>query len=893
MRIKRLAVAGVGRFAGEAVVEGFGPGVNVLAAPNEAGKSTLFRALRTCVFERHKSKNKDIEALRTAGVSVPASITLDFESEGHDYRIAKTFLRGAGASLSRDGCEIAKGAAADETLWEILGIEPLSRSIDQAAYAMLWVGQRASFDLPEITKAGETALGTAIETEVGAMVGSERAKAILAETRSELGKYVTEKTGKAAVQGPLAQAQRDLEQHRQDLALHSERLHQLEEQFARLESLRSELARLSDATEVAQREEELKSAKVELQAARQAADRLIGIETEERRCNASLDAAQGKLHQLKARAQAIGEARQRDAVLAKEIAGFADETQRLREQVAALRNELAQIDVADETDTARDRLLAQLARAAEMLQAKSEIERKVAVLQGIMDLRRTAGAELAAIKVTAKHLRTLEETERELSLIDARLDATAARLTIKLHAAAKAAVSVSGRPAQDNETFAITEAISVSVGDIATLVVAPPDGFGKDHEKARKGFADKRRKLLADIGCASLVELRDALARREERERQLKAIDAELAVFGIAPDGCEEALASMLNGVAVMSAEIAEAMTLAGVEAPPERGTIEEERREISARLDARRRARKTLEASVREPQQMLEQASAARDRRMGEQDALRKTLAAHLAALPDEGRDAAIAAAMAEVDGARAAHQQAAGALADIRARTPSVEEIERLAHKLARLEQAATNRRDRLAELERTISNLEGQIQSAGGDGLGERVAALESQLAHLDTEVRRHAKRVAILTLLADTIGTALDDNRNRFYAPVLQRMKPFLNDVFPGAALELDDGFQVSGLSRGGNEAEQFDQLSDGTQEQIAVLARLGLGALLAEKGRAAPIILDDALVFSDDDRIARMFDALMRAGANQQIIVLTCRMRAFEALGGQALHITHS
>jgi hypothetical protein len=45
-----------------------------------------------------------------------------------------------------------------------------------------------------------------------------------------------------------------------------------------------------------------------------------------------------------------------------------------------------------------------------------------------------------------------------------------------------------------------------------------------------------------------------------------------------------------------------------------------------------------------------------------------------------------------------------------------------------------------------------------------------------------------------------------------------------------------------------------------------------------------------LVFSDDERIARMFDALARGGASQQVVVLTCRMRAFEKLGGHALRI---
>jgi hypothetical protein len=34
----------------------------------------------------------------------------------------------------------------------------------------------------------------------------------------------------------------------------------------------------------------------------------------------------------------------------------------------------------------------------------------------------------------------------------------------------------------------------------------------------------------------------------------------------------------------------------------------------------------------------------------------------------------------------------------------------------------------------------------------------------------------------------------------------------------------------------------------------------------------------------------MFDALSRAGKNQQIIVLTCRLRSFGPLGGHALRI---
>jgi len=72
---------------------------------------------------------------------------------------------------------------------------------------------------------------------------------------------------------------------------------------------------------------------------------------------------------------------------------------------------------------------------------------------------------------------------------------------------------------------------------------------------------------------------------------------------------------------------------------------------------------------------------------------------------------------------------------------------------------------------------------------------------------------------------------------------------------------------------------------GTQEQIAVLTRLGFAELLLDQGRPATVILDDALVFPDDNRIEQMFDIMTRAARRMQIIILTCRKRLFTRLGG--------
>ncbi len=68
----------------------------------------------------------------------------------------------------------------------------------------------------------------------------------------------------------------------------------------------------------------------------------------------------------------------------------------------------------------------------------------------------------------------------------------------------------------------------------------------------------------------------------------------------------------------------------------------------------------------------------------------------------------------------------------------------------------------------------------------------------------------------------------------------------------------------------------------------MLVRLAFAEMLVEQGHPATVVLDDALVFSDDRRIASMFDILTRAARNVQIIILTCREQLFEDLGGRQL-----
>jgi uncharacterized protein YhaN len=118
--------------------------------------------------------------------------------------------------------------------------------------------------------------------------------------------------------------------------------------------------------------------------------------------------------------------------------------------------------------------------------------------------------------------------------------------------------------------------------------------------------------------------------------------------------------------------------------------------------------------------------------------------------------------------------------------------------------------------------------------------------------------------------------------------MAELQPLLRLLWTDAELRFDgESLLPTALVRGGQE-EDIGVLSGGTREQIALLVRLAFARLLSRTGRHAPVILDDALVYTDDDRIERMFDALHAQAADLQIIVFSCRQRAFRDLGGTKL-----
>ena len=218
-------------------------------------------------------------------------------------------------------------------------------------------------------------------------------------------------------------------------------------------------------------------------------------------------------------------------------------------------------------------------------------------------------------------------------------------------------------------------------------------------------------------------------------------------------------------------------------------------------------------------------------------------------------------------------------------------VPNLEAVAAALERARSIVTRAEDDRHRIRLELGKLDTSIEIQVGEAVDEELADVDVRLEAAQRALNELHFEIAVLKKLDAALETARASARDRYVEPVLIELGPLLRLLWPEADLRFDaEKLLPTALVRAGTE-ENFNILSVGTQEQIALLVRLAFARMLANTGAFAPVILDDAIVYTDDDRIERMFDALTRQAQDLQIIVFSCRQKAFRDLGGRGLHIT--
>ena len=864
MKINAIRLKEVGRFSAPVALEGLSGGLDVLAGPNEFGKSTIVRALRMALLEQHRSKHRKLEAFRPYAGGAPL-IEVDFEAGGSRWRIRKQFLSSPSAEL-RDlqSGSVARGPDAEARLAELLG--------GPEHFALLYAEQGLPFAPSSPLETGGATLLSAIESEIENVADGSATRALTERVRDELARLLTaHSTPRPAGVYKEALEKRDalvgeLEVARQRLVVAQERLDALEQ-------VRAELATLS-ASDVAQARERLAKETLEaFDGARAAHDRLRtaleAVATHEKSHAAQqalLAGLQTRIKELEACERAVSEVS--DAIGEAEAVATvsAERLTACREARDGLRRDVAAREASHKAREAAERLR----HLAERLQSARAAHAACVAAQAVIDENR---ADPAAVEMA-------ERTAASIERLEARLSTAAPRVSIALLASGIGKVTSDGQPLADGATLNPTQPLTIDIEGIGSITVAP--GHSQDVARDEAALADERRKfarLLGDMGVASLDEARSLLATRHDAERALHAARAELRA--VAPEGVDR-LERTHDDWAAEASRLAEK---AGVGADLAHEPFDESgAEELTRALDA---AEDRLAAAEKAEKQASSALSVLRERLAGASDRAAKLTEALGA--PDT-REIARNEYVAAVGVAQTALNAAVREATAWREKAPDearLAELQRAAHAAAAACEEANRR---IAKLREDAAGLESALGVDRADDVAARVCELSDRHVAADARCRDLAEEAAALQLLARELESAARRTRDRFTRPVLARLDPYLQRVLPEARVMLGEDLAPQTLQRG-TASEDLVRLSDGTQEQLGLLVRLAFARLLADAGTPAPVILDDPLVYASDERIGRVFDALRAAAQHHQILVLTCRERAFADLGGKRVTLS--
>lgn len=122
------------------------------------------------------------------------------------------------------------------------------------------------------------------------------------------------------------------------------------------------------------------------------------------------------------------------------------------------------------------------------------------------------------------------------------------------------------------------------------------------------------------------------------------------------------------------------------------------------------------------------------------------------------------------------------------------------------------------------------------------------------------------------------------------PVAKRAKRYIDRLVPRCDLSFSEDLALGAVIRGGI-SEGCTDLSHGTQEQLANLTHIASADMPFERGRPVSVSLDDPLPYSDDARLDLMIEVLFEAAQRMQVMLLTCRERAFRHVPGHRLWLT--
>ena len=188
------------------------------------------------------------------------------------------------------------------------------------------------------------------------------------------------------------------------------------------------------------------------------------------------------------------------------------------------------------------------------------------------------------------------------------------------------------------------------------------------------------------------------------------------------------------------------------------------------------------------------------------------------------------------------------------------------------ARLGRQLAAGRAEIETLSRQLAQANGRL-TALGDPL-----VLSSSLGYMRTEYEQLCDEYDAISLAIDTLKDADTEIQRRFSPELGKVASGYMSAVTGGRYADVLINRDFSAMTRISDDAvsRRAEYLSAGTLDIMYLAVRLAVCELALPDGEPCPLILDDALVNLDDERLEQAMKLLGEIAKERQVILFSCR-----------------
>ncbi|MCL2782318.1 MAG: AAA family ATPase [Actinomycetia bacterium] len=839
-------------------------GVVVVCGANEIGKSSMIEALDLLLESKDRSTKKEVKRVKPANSDVGSEVTAEISCGTYRFIYHKRFHKKCETVLSvlQPRREQLTGDEAHERVREML-----AETVDNDLWHAQRVLQAASTAAVDLS--GCDALSRALDVAAAhpdsdaVLQGTE--PLLIERIDDEYARYFTP-TGRPA--GEWSAALSRLKAAQRAVTECAAAVAEVDDAVGRHATLTEEVAELSH----------LKVAVgPRLAVAQAAADKTAALTRQEREAKLVAEAAaatsaaaaaarNGRLRllteiQTRTAALAVAEAKAKEAADARSTARVDAEA------CDAAVAEAAQVltELQHRVDSAR-RTVAEIAEREEA----HRLGARLAKIDAVQRDRDRICEELSAIVLTEELLQGIESAAAAVDRSSDQLASISAAVEFTAATAIELAVGgqvVSLSAGQSWSTTA-TGSTVVEVPGVLTARVTP----GASALDIQAKYAAAQKELNAALAAGDVADIaaaRSAAQRRRELQSDCDRLSATLS--GLCGDDEIDKLRSRLaqapqavTGPASSPDARAELDAAAAALAA---ATAECETRRRTAAAAASRLSETSTQATV-----LLNTAAAQR----AELERATNQLAQEQASVSDEDLSSS---AESSRQAATTALQRAAKLTEELAAAAPGA-----VAAELADATQAAETLRNRYEDSARALREVGIELSVLGNEGRQGKLDAAKTEHEHATSEHTRVGRQARAAELLRSVMARHRDATRLRYVDPYRTELQRLGRPVF-GQTFEVDIDSDLCIRSRTlDGVTVPYESLSGGAKEQLGILARLA-GAALVAKEDSVPVVVDDALGFTDPERLAKMGEVFDSVGTHGQVIVLTCSPDRYNGVKG--------